>query len=110
MATEHECNIGSECNKVILDILDEFALMLTEHHHVWTDEQRTDYEMAVDMLLEGIDGKPVRKNFQTPRMDRAEANYKQLRHLYELRGKALLRPCPKCGYVPKTVHPQEGGQ
>lgn len=30
----------------------------------------------------------------------------KLRKLYDLRGAALLRPCCKCGYVPKTLHPQ----
>ena len=104
---QRDCPTRSACYSTVLDVLDELALMLTEHHHIWTDQQRTDYEMAADMLLEGIDGNPVRANYQTPRMDRQDAKYKQLRKLYDLRGKALLRPCPKCGHAPKTIHPQE---
>ena len=66
----HACNIGSECNERVLEVLDGLALMLTEHKHQWTDEERADYEMAVSILLEGINGSPVRVNYQSPTMDR----------------------------------------
>lgn len=32
---------------ICLQALDALALALAEHHHVWTDEERTLYEQAI---------------------------------------------------------------
>ena len=35
--------------------------------------------------------------------DSLEEELKQLKYLYKLRGEALQRPCPQCGYKPLVI-------
>jgi hypothetical protein len=42
------------------------------------------------------------------RATEASAERDEHKRLYELRGKALARPCMKCGYEPLVIKPMKG--
>lgn len=46
----HNSYDGREIGQVDANAIDRLALALTEHGHIWTDDERRDYEHAIDLI------------------------------------------------------------
>lgn len=62
----------------------------------------TDWPKKGDTLVRGKDYDAL-----LARLAEAEQDIEQWKKVYDLRGRALQRPCINCGYVPQVIRPAD---